>query len=178
MSKRTSKFERIAQDKYMTTDPAPVRRLQPFLPPRVNFVEPCAGRGDLIKSMQWYGHKCVYACDINPNRKAIEKRNALTLDKRWRRTSHARMFVTNPPWTRSIMHKLIEHLPTLLDTWLLFDSDWAYTGQAAEYLDRCSLMVATGRVHWFNARGGYENSAWYLFPHRQHTGGPRFVGLI
>lgn len=161
----------------MTTDPQPVHRLQPFLARGVKYAEPCAGRGDLIKSLNWHGHECVYACDIKPNRSTIEKRNALTLDKRWRRTAGASMFISNPPWTRSIMHRLIEHLPSLLDTWLLFDMDWAATQQAYPYLDRCSLMVAVGRVHWFNNKGGLENSAWYFFPHRPHTGGPRFKGL-
>lgn len=177
MGKRSS-FERVAQDKYMTVDPVPVRRLQRHLPAGVKFVEPCAGNGDLIKSMEWHGHECVYACDIKPGRKVIEKRNALTLDKRWRRSVGAGMFVTNPPWTRSIMHDLMLHLPSLLDTWMLLDADWAHTAQAVPYLDRCSHMVAVGRVKWFRGLGGLENSAWFFFPHRQHVGGPRFTGLI
>lgn len=176
MGKRSS-FERKAQDKYMTTDPIPVRRLQPHLPRSVKFAEPCAGRGDLVKSMRWHGHECVYACDIKPGLKTIEKRDALTLDKRWRRSAGADMIVTNPPWTRSIMHRLMLNLPALLDTWMLLDADWAHTAQAFPYLDRCSLMVAVGRVRWFNNIGGLENSAWFFFPHRPHTGGPRFVGL-
>lgn len=177
MGKRSS-FERVAQDKYMTTDPRPVRMLQPHLPRGIKYAEPCAGRGDLIKSLKWHGHECVYASDIKPGRKGIERRDAMTLDKRWRRSAAAQMFITNPPWTRSIMHRLMIHLPSLLDTWMLLDSDWAHTVQAFPYLDRCSHMIAVGRVRWFNNLGGLENSAWYFFPHRPHTGGPRFTGLI
>lgn len=180
MGKR-SDFKRIPQDKYMTWDPRPVRLLQPHLPDHLQFAEPCAGNGDMIRSMKWHGHSCVYACDIQPGRKWIDRRDALTLDKRWRRGSHAKMFLTNPPWTREILHAMIELLPTLLPTWLLFDADWMHTRQAAPYLDRCAHIVSAGRICWFKksaSQSGLENSAWYFFPHRSHTGGPRFTGLI
>ncbi len=182
MGKR-SNLPRIKQDKYLTTDPNPVRRLQQHLPARVAFAEPCAGNGDLVKAMKWYGHRCVYACDINPGRKQrswIETRDAFTLDKRWRRLSGAQMFVTNTPWTREILHPMIDHLSSLLPTWALIDADWMHTQQAAPYVDRCSRVISLGRVVWFkggSSNGGYENSAWYFFPHREHTGGPRFTGL-
>jgi hypothetical protein len=177
---KRSDFKRLPQDKYMTTDPGPVRRLQPHLARGLSFAEPCAGNGDLIASMKWHGHSCVYAGDVRPGRKWIEKRDALSLDKRWRRSAGATVFVTNPPWTRELLHEMIEHLPSLLPTWLLIDADWMHTRQAAKYVDRCSHIVSLGRVQWFkgSANGGLENSAWYFFPHRPHTGGPRFTGLV
>lgn len=163
----------------MTTDPVPVRILQAHLPRRISFAEPCAGKGDLIAAMKWHGHTCTYAGDIRPQRKWIEKRDALSLDKRWRRSAHAQMFVTNTPWDRPILHELIDHLSALLPTWLLLDADWMHTRQAFPYVERCSHVVSVGRVRWFKgtAHGGLENSAWYFFPHRPHTGGPRFTGL-
>jgi hypothetical protein len=174
---KRSDFERRKHDKYMTTDPRPVELLQPHLPRCAKYAEPCAGKGDLIASMAFYGHTCTYAGDVKPQRKWIERRDAMTLDKRWRRGSSADLFVTNPPWTRSLLHALIDHLPNVLPTWLLLDADWMHTQQAAEYLDRCSLVVSVGRVKWMeNMLTGVDNSAWYFFP-GEHSGGPRLIGL-
>lgn len=178
MGKR-SDFKRLSKDKYLTWDPNPVRILQPHLPVGLLYVEPCAGNGDLIESMKWHGHECVYACDIKPGKKWIEKRDALDLDKRWRCGTRAKMFVTNPPWSREVMHDLIGHLSSLLPLWCLMSADWAHTKQATQYLDRCKHIVSAGRVRWIKNTTdvGVDNTAWYLFDHR-HTGGPRFTGLI
>lgn len=156
-----------------------MRRLQAHLPASVRFVEPCAGKGDLIKAMEKFGHQCAYACDIKPQRKWIEKRDAFTLDREWRRKVHASMFCTNPPWTRAVLHEMILHLSDLLPTWLLLDADWMHTQQASRLVDRCSHIVSVGRVRWIQntAMQGLENSAWFYFPRRRHTGGPRFTGL-
>jgi hypothetical protein len=88
------------------------------------------------------------------------------------------MFLTNPPWTREIMHQLIEHLPELLPTWMLLDASWAHTGQAVRYLDKCKQIVSAGRVRWIKgtSNDGVDDSAWYLFD-CTHSGGPRFTGL-
>lgn len=163
----------------MTTDPGPARRLQPFLDRGVRFAEPCAGNGDLIESLEWFGHRCVYASDIKPGKKTFERRDMFTLDRRWRRQSGAQIIITNPPWKRDVLHAAIEHLTTLLPTWLLLDSDWAYTDQAGDYLDYCRQIVALGRVKWFegSAHGGLENAAWYLFD-RAHSGGPKFAARV
>lgn len=165
----------------MTWDPRPVQLLQPHLPGALAYAEPCAGDGDIVKSMKWHGHRCVYACDISPGRGRdwIEKRDALTLDKSWRRRAGAQMFITNTPWRREILHPLIEHLSSLLPTWLLLDADYMHTQQAAPYLDRCSHIVSAGRVRWIknSDNDGVDNAAWYFFPHRPHSGGPKFTGL-
>lgn len=176
MSKR-SNFERVAHDKYRTPPP-PIRLLLPYLPRATHFAEPCAGDGALIRTLEHHGHVCVWAGDIKPERKGIERVNALTLGRTWRRRVQAGMFITNPPWTRGTMHALIEHLPKLLPTWLLFDADWMHTGQAEPYLDRCSHIVSVGRVKWMagTKKVGFDNSAWYFFP-VHHQGGPRFTGL-
>jgi hypothetical protein len=176
---KRSEFERIPKDKYMTFDRNPVRILQPHLPPGLLYAEPCAGNGDLIESMKWHGHECVYACDIKPGRKWIEKRDARELNGRWRRGTQAQMFVTNLPWSRDIMHELIDHLSSLLPLWCLGAADWAHTRQAARYLDRCQHIVSAGRVRWIpnTTDVGVDNTSWYLFD-RRHTGGPRFTGLV
>ena len=155
MGKR-SQFERIPQDKYMTTDPGPVRRLQPFLKPHTIFAEPCAGNGDIIKQMKWFGHRCSYACDIEPGPLSsrmlrtdpIHKRNAMTLDKNFARLTDATMFITNLPWSRGIFHPLIDHLSKLMPLWTIADANWMHTKQAAPYIERCSVIVSVGRVKW------------------------------
>lgn len=191
MGKR-SNFERIPQDKYMTTDLGPVRRLQPFLKPHTTFCEPCAGNGDIIKQMKWYGHNCAYACDTHPGGTAfhrlsnpIYKRDAMTLDKKWKLSSGATttMFVTNLPWSRDILHPLIDHLSKLLPLWTLCDANWMHTKQAAPYIERCSVIVSVGRVKWIKNSdgGGVDDSCWYFFPGyergRPYKGNPVFFGL-
>jgi hypothetical protein len=165
MGKR-SNFPRLAGDRYMTTDHDPVMKLQRHLPRPFAYAEPCAGRGDLIgHHMQFYGHRCVYAGDVRPGRRWIERRDAMSLDRRWRRSSGAEIFVTNPPWTREVLHPLIDHLSSLLPTWILLDASWAHTKQAGPYLDRCQKIVSVGRVVWIEGSdsAGKDDCCWYLF---------------
>ena len=42
--------------------------------------------------------------------------------------------ITNPPYTRPLMHALIEHFARILPTWLLLETDWASTKQAAPFM--------------------------------------------
>jgi hypothetical protein len=177
MGKRSS-FPRLVGDRYLTIDPDPVRRLQPFLLPRMSYAEPCAGKGDMIRHMEFYGHQCVYSCDIRPGR-GVEKRDAFDLDRRWRRQVRAQMFITNLPWTREILHPMIDHLTKLLPLWTILDADWAHTRQAVSYIDRCARIVSLGRVQWMpgTTGAGFENCAWYFFPSEPHRGGPIFTGL-
>jgi hypothetical protein len=70
---------------------------------------------------------------------------------------------------------MIRRFAECRDTWLLFDSDWAYNMQSGPYLDRCTDIVAVGRLRWFNDTSGKDNASWYRFQ-RDHKGGPRFHG--
>jgi hypothetical protein len=73
--------------------------------------------------------------------------------------------ITNPPWDRPPMHQIIDRCSRLAPTWLLFDADWAFTRQAAPYLQYCRRIVAVGRVRWIagSEMTGKDNVAWYLF---------------
>ena len=75
------------------------------------------------------------------------------------------------------MHRLIAHFQRIAPTWLLLDSDWAATRQAAPFLPHCSDIVAIGRVKWIEGskHTGKDNHAWYRFDAR-HSGGPVFHG--
>jgi hypothetical protein len=82
----------------------------------------------------------------------------------------AECIITNPPWSRNILHGMIDRFASLAPTWLLFDADWAFTKQSEPYMDRCQMIVAVGRVKWIEGskNTGKDNCAWYNFSHPKH----------
>jgi len=165
MGKR-SDFKRRKHDQYLTPE-KPVHPLVPHLPAgRFTFTEPCAGDGRLITHLEYLTNgDCIEACDIDPQRSDIVQRNAMSI-----KDTDADLFITNPPWTREILHPLIVHLSDIKPTWLLFDGDWLFTGQAEPFLPRLRKVVAVGRVSWMeNGVSGKDNAAWYLFDKHTYT---------
>jgi hypothetical protein len=165
MGKR-SNFERREADFYPTPRAAVVP-LIPYLRGIRSFAEPCAGDGDLVRHLESFGLRCVSQGDIRTGH------DALAADC----YGAADAIITNPPYTRELMHRLIAHFSRIAPTWLLLESDWAQTKQAAPFMPACSDIVAIGRVKWFEAskHTGKENFAWYRFD-AQHTSGPVFHG--
>lgn len=162
MGKRSDgDFERRKNDLYETFDPRAVAALLPHLAPGTRFVEPCAGRGVLMDQLVAAGHVCLGACDIDPGRADIAEADALT----HRPSSPPERFITNPPWTRALLHPMIVHLSDQAPTWLLFDADWKHTKQAALYLPRLKKVVSVGRLKWIpgSKHDGKDNCAWHLF---------------
>tara|TARA_R110001583_G_scaffold164942_2_gene317403 strand:- start:55 stop:453 length:399 start_codon:yes stop_codon:yes gene_type:complete len=102
---------------------------------------------------------CLLQSDIEPQESGIETRNVLDL------TEKADYYITNPPWERKLLHKIIEHLSDLAPTWLLFDADWIHTKQSQPYQDRLVKIVSVGRVKWIpdSKMTGKDNCSWYLF---------------
>jgi hypothetical protein len=168
MGKR-SDFARRDADAYHTIDRRAVQALQPHLNGTRAFAEPCAGDGDLVRGLESIGLRCVYASDIESGA------DALQLDRMALREADA--IITNPPWTRRLLHPLIMHLQSIRPTWLLFDSDWAQNRHAAPYLATCSDIVAVGRLLWIpgTTMTGKDNVSWYRFWHKHH-GPTRFHG--
>lgn len=160
MGKRSS-FPRKARDLYETPIKA-VAPLVPFLNGTKRFAEPCAGKGALVRHLEMFGLKCVYEGDMHTGK------NALARD-RYARGEYN--IITNPPHTRSEMHKLIEHFQAIAPTWLLIDLDWVANFQACPYLPKCSDIVIIGRVKWIEKSKftGKENYAWYRFD-SEHRG--------
>jgi hypothetical protein len=165
MGKR-SNFERRPADFYATPRAA-VLPLIPYLRGIRSFAEPCAGDGALVRHLEEFGLRCVYSGDIRNDQDAL----ALT------DYGGADCVITNPPWSRDLMHSLIAHFQNIRPTWLLLDADWAHTKQAAPFLPSCSDIVAIGRVKWIEGSKftGKDNCAWYRFDIR-HTAGPVFHG--
>ena len=165
MTKRAhKKFKRNDRDFYATPESA-VLPLLPFLPRNTAFDEPCCGAGDLVAHLEKRGHVCTNATDLNSGHDVFDIK-----------TTAAEMFITNPPWTRSILHPLIVHLSNIAPTWLLFDADWMHTKQSADLKLYCERIVSVGRVSWMgNGTAGFDNCAWYLFD-KDHQGLTIFHG--
>ena len=174
MSKRAPQFERRPRDFY-ATPPAALAPLVPHLDPGTPYVEPCAGDGALIDGLRAHNIRCSAAYDIEPQRQDIEQRDALAP---WSFRPPGTLFITNPPWARTILHPLIESLTRAGSAWLLFDADWMHTRQAAPYLPYCNTIVSVGRVKWIvdSPNTGKDNAAWYLFTPQQRIDPTQFHG--
>lgn len=159
MGKRSA-FERNPRDFY----PTPLEAVKPLLPHLIGgqYVEPCAGDGALLWKLEGLSYeRCVDAYDVEPRANGIRAANALTE----RPMYPFDYFITNPPWSRDILHPLIDHLTSMAPAWLLLDADWMHTKQAAPYLKKCGCIVSVGRVKWIpgSKMTGKDNCAWYLF---------------
>jgi hypothetical protein len=157
MTKRNPGLPRSPRDDY----PTPLKAVLPLLPGLAAekgkaFAEPCAGAGKLVGHLCASGFTCVYQGDISQGQDALN----------YRPGPDVQMIITNPPWERKFLHKLIGHLLlTGVPVWLLIDADWAHTKQASEYLQFCTHIVSIGRVRWMEGTtmDGYDNAAWYRF---------------
>lgn len=164
MGKR-SNFKRKPRDLYPTPYEA-VIPLLPHLEPNTHFIEPCAGDGRLLKHFERHGHKCVYACDIEPLAPGIDRRDVLFFGKSF---PPCERFITNPPWERKDdgtgpLHEMIKIFTNEAPTWLLFDADWMHTLQASPFAALCEKIVSVGRISWEgNGVSGMDNCAWYFF---------------
>lgn len=165
---KRSKFKRMPRDLYRTFDPRALDALGPHLAPGTEFVEPCAGAFDLAAQLIAAGHWCVDASDIHPLTPGIRKADALQLQP----TPFP--IITNPPWSRKILHAMIAHFVTVApEAWLLFDASWFHTDQARPYLVHCTDVVTVGRLLWIpgTTMRGKDDCAWYRFtPQRSSNG--------
>lgn len=163
MGKRST-FERRERDFY-PTPAAAVEPLIAHLPSRVRFIEPCAGDGALVRHLEAAGHSCALAYDIEPQHDSVQRGDAVSLAMRPDRGVAADYIITNPAWSRSVLHEMIAEFSRCLPTWLLFDADWVHTKQAAPYLQMLRKVVSVGRVKWIadSPHTGKDNCAWHLF---------------
>jgi hypothetical protein len=178
MGKRST-FPSIGKDKYRTWDKRAGPPLAQYLPWNCMFWEPCAARGDLVAMIESYGPTCVVASDKYPEHERVFRLDALTVTKDDFAATGATHIITNPPWTRSIMHPMIELFSGLAPTWLLFDADWVHTKQATPYLPWLRKIVSVGRLKWIpgSEHTGKDNCAWHLFDQR-HSGPTEFLGRV
>lgn len=176
MSKRAPGHERRPNDLYRTWDFKAVSPLLPFLPTNCDFVEPCAGDGVLADHLVSVGHKCILKSDIAPQRADIRRMSAHQIKSVPRGT----LIITNPPWTREIMHPLLKHLCRIAPVWALYDADWLFTKQAGPYMQFVRKAVAVGRVHWIEGTttDGKDNCAWTLWDGTRPESFTEFHGRV
>ena len=170
-----SDFPRKKNDSYDTPISA-VKPLIRHLPKVFCYDEPCAGSGSLLSAIDCLDSQAAVgvASDIEPRADGIDRLDALTEYQPFPKSD---FIITNPPWTRSILHPMIERFSNMRPTWLLFDANWAHTKQAASYMKWCRKIVSVGRVKWVldSPHTGKEDGAWDLFD--QHKEGATvFVG--
>lgn len=162
MGKRSS-YQKNKHDQYYTPI-GPVKHLIPHLPDQsFTYAEPCAGDGRLIRHLETLipHAKCLISCDIDPApNSGILRSNAFNQNY-----DQVDYLITNPPWTRDILHDMIMYFSDQKPTWLLFDQDWVATDQSIPYMKRCKEIVPIGRVKWIEGskKTGKDNAAWYLF---------------
>ncbi len=166
MSKRCAKFRRRKQDRYFTP-PEAVKPLLPHLGDVQGYAEPCYGEGHIIDALDL---PCCWFSDSECDATYFNYLNHWSTDH----LSLITHFITNPPWTREILHPIIENLSSQLPTWLLFDASWAHTKQARPYKSRCVKIVSVGRISWMqNKTSSLDDCAWYLFD-KNFTGQTEF----
>jgi hypothetical protein len=56
------------------------------------------------------------------------------------------VIITNPPWSRPVLHEIIVNLSDQAPTWLLIDADWVHTQQAIPHLPRLRMIVGRART--------------------------------
>ena len=176
MGKR-SNFQRRKNDFYETPEAA-IYPLLFHLQSNSRYCEPCAGKGKLVKILADYGHKCVFKSDINPAPRGQIWPIHDATKTNYIKYINVDCFITNPPWSRNLLHPIIENLSNQYPTWLLFDADWLHTKQSIPYLPRLRKIVSVGRVKWFpdSPHTGKDNCCWYLFDKPDETNLPIFIG--
>ncbi len=177
MGKR-SNFKRLKHDAYDT----PIEAVEPLIPHlptqyRFRYWEPCAGKGALVDALSdlTLSARCVFQSDIAPRHSDVDEYDALSVSVG--EVIDHDFIITNPPWTREILHPMIACFSGVRPTWLLFDADWMHTKQAEPYLKWCVKIVSVGRVKWIpdSPYTGKDNCAWYLFD-QNHAGATEYVG--
>jgi hypothetical protein len=167
-SKFDSEFPPSPNDLYRTFDPRAGAALHPHLKPGTRFMEPCVGYGDLVQQLKALGHESVWESDLisRPEYPAaqIDVFNITEDHPEWL-PGYVDAIITNPPWTRKILHPMIDHLRQLAPTWLLFEADWAHTRQSIPFMPYCTDIVSVGRMKWIkdSPSGSLKDVAWYRF---------------
>ncbi|OYZ15604.1 MAG: hypothetical protein B7Y35_05930 [Sphingomonadales bacterium 28-64-96] len=159
---RQSRFGKDALNRYDTIDPRAVAALLPHLAPRTRFIEPCAGKGDLVRQLVAAGHKCSDAIDIAPRADGIRQMDAL--NRSWHAGND--LIITNPPYDWPVLSLMIPHFTErALLTWLLLEAAFMHTRRAGPLMQRCRKIVSIGRLKWAadTEHSSTKDYCWYQF---------------
>jgi hypothetical protein len=108
--------------------------LIPHLHGTRTFAEPCAGDRALVRHLESFDLRCVWQGDIRTGQDALAFDSYGAPDA----------IITNPPYTRELMHRQIAHFQRIAPAWLLMESDWAQTKQAARSWPRARTSWQSG----------------------------------
>lgn len=166
MGKRSNGFERIEKNFYRTIDLRAGKILEEVfrykcIPSAASrYYEPCCGSGDLIENLAVSGtnrFQCVGKSDISDGKDALD----LSAED----IGDCDFIITNPPWSRGLLHEMIMHFKNLKPTYLLFDADWSMNKSSVPFMEYCHGIYPIGRLKWIpgTTMQSKDNCAWYLF---------------
>lgn len=175
-----SAFEKDALNRYDTIDPRAVAALLPHLAPRTRFIEPCAGKGDLVRQLVAAGHRCIDQFDIAPRAPGIRQQDAATWTNatpRWEA-----VIITNPPFDWPLLRPLLENWrEQVAFSWLLLPAAFMHTHSQGrgEVIQRTTNIVSIGRMQWVipSDHSDTKDYCWYQIGATSAPGAtPRFHG--
>lgn len=168
MGKR-SDFEKNPRDYYRTFDPKAGFALELFIPPNSRYIEPFAGAGDLIQQLTFAD--CVLAYDIEPQACMVDKADAFRINSD--ELIDIDLLISNPPWTKEVFHKILDHFVPMIDCWFLMHSDWKQNKGSAKYVETwLTDIVPIGRLKWIedSPHTSKDNCEWLKFSfHKQEA---------
>lgn len=171
---RQSRYGKKDRCAYDTIDPRAVAALRPHIRDLTRFIEPCAGKGDLVRQLQAIGLQCLDQFDIAPRGEGIRQQDALA----WQGPPVNRPpIITNPPFDWPLLGDLLRHWLLQVDTtWLLLEAGWAHTLRGAPFMAHCRQFVSIGRLRWEEGsrHSSTKDYAWYEFGRLPSMTGTRF----
>lgn len=163
MAKR-SDFKRRKNDTYDTPTKA-IDPLLPYLKMGTKFIEPAAGKGNIVDYLELKGHKCIGKYDIEPRRVDIEMMDAMKIPTE--KFFDVDAVITNPPWQRPYpMFNMLEKFASIKPTWLLTDANWLFTKRGSFYVEKyCEKIICMPRVKWIenSSTTGKDDCVWGLY---------------
>jgi hypothetical protein len=161
MGKR-SNFEKNPRDYYRTFDPKAGIALEPFVERNAKYIEPFAGAGDLIQQLKFAD--CVLAYDIEPQACMVDQADAFTIGAE--DLIDVDLCISNPPWSKDIFHKALDHFVPFIDCWFLMSSSWKQNKGSAEYVSKwLTDIVPIGRMKWIEGspHSSVDDCEWLKF---------------
>lgn len=164
MSKR-SDFPKVEKDFYRTCDGKAIPpKLVEFIRGKT-YCEPFYGQGDLEDLLMDIA-TCTWRSDIRETVGCSKVMDAMCLAKE--DVDRCDLTISNPPYTKSVLLPLIDHLVSLKPTWLLLPADMVHNKYFVPYMKGCSKVISIGRLCWFPKDGkrvaSTENYSWHFWP--------------
>lgn len=161
MGKRSNLPSNRPKDFWGTIDPQSIPQTLVNKLMGKTYAEPCYGEGDLEDQLMGIAN-CGWRSDV---RKTVGCSKVMDATKlRAVDVAHCDVIVTNPPFSWDLLKPLLDHLPTVLPTWLLLPADVMHNVRMGPYMKQCSDVISVGRLYWMeNKVRGVDNYAWFCF---------------